>query len=281
MKKWAVYMHICPDGLCYIGKTFRPPLTRWTSGSKYRKNADFYESINKNGGESEFLSQFKHYTLSADECTWVEWHRDMTYKETNIFDEDKANTLAKKFIDIYDSMNPEKGYNRTSGGDKEYFYSSLSIERNAKAHEGMFDGEKNPFSGKTHSDETKQLLSQLAQMRTGDKNPFSGKHHTDETKEKLRQSHLGRYDGEKNPFHGQHHTEEIKRQLSEQHQKTVSSYDLTGKRQQTFPSVSSAAEEMGVSISSISACATKQTRTSCKLIWRFSDAEQLPENELP
>lgn len=48
-----------------------------------------------------------------------------------------------------------------------------------------YSGEGNPFYGKTHSEETKKILSELAKQRTGEKNPFYGKHHTEETKRKI------------------------------------------------------------------------------------------------
>lgn len=42
----------------------------------------------------------------------------------------------------------------------------------------------------------------------GEKNPFYGKHHTEEAKEKDRKAHTGIYDGENNPFYGKKHSEE-------------------------------------------------------------------------
>lgn len=49
----------------------------------------------------------------------------------------------------------------------------------------------------------------------GGVNPFKGKHHTEEAKELNRQKHLNHYDGEKNPFYGKHHTEETKQKMRE------------------------------------------------------------------
>ena len=46
--------------------------------------------------------------------------------------------------------------------------------------------------GTTRSKEIKQHLSNLAKNRTGDKNPFYGRHHSDETKVRLKNSMKGR-----------------------------------------------------------------------------------------
>lgn len=281
MKKWAIYKHICPEGKIYIGKTSRPPIRRWTSGNKYRNNIDLCEAIQRNGGEDEFLTAFEHYILSSDAETWIEWHRDLSFDETNVFTEEEAELFEKLWVYIYDSMDPRKGYNRTTGGERGFSYSEVAKLRFVKAREGMHCGSENPFWGKSHSVETREKISQLARMRTGERSSFYGKHHTSEAKEKNRQAHLGMYDGECNPFYGCHHTEKAKSQMSEQHKKIISSYDLTGKRLETYPSVSSAAETMGVSIATISACATKKTKMSCGMVWRYSTEDQLPENELP
>ena len=71
-----------------------------------------------------------------------------------------------------------------------------------------------------HAEERKKKISES--MR-GNKNPFYGKHHSDETKEKLRIQRKGKrlteeykkkiseaITGEKNPFKGKHHSEESK-----------------------------------------------------------------------
>lgn len=46
--------------------------------------------------------------------------------------------------------------------------------------------------GEEKAKEISQKLSEYAQERTGDKNPFYGKHHSEETKEKLRQANKGK-----------------------------------------------------------------------------------------
>jgi hypothetical protein len=62
-------------------------------------------------------------------------------------------------------------------------------------------GEKNPMYGKSHSDEVKQLLSEIGKTKTGELNNFYGKTHTDKTRELFRQYAKTRT-GEKNPLYG-------------------------------------------------------------------------------
>lgn len=51
---------------------------------------------------------------------------------------------------------------------------------------GAVAGEGNAFFGKTHSDETRDILSQHAKLRTGKANPFYGKTHSTETINKIK-----------------------------------------------------------------------------------------------
>lgn len=57
-------------------------------------------------------------------------------------------------------------------------------------------GHKGHWTGKTHSDETKQILSYYGKLLIGDKNPFYGKSHNEETKQKLRDINLGKVQDE-------------------------------------------------------------------------------------
>lgn len=99
------------------------------------------------------------------------------------------------------------GYNMTRGG------------------KAMF-GNNNPFYGKTHTEETKQVLSKLAKERIGEKNSFYKHKHSEETRQKISQANKGRKHteeelkimsekqlGEKNHFYGKCHTEESKEKI--------------------------------------------------------------------
>jgi hypothetical protein len=62
-------------------------------------------------------------------------------------------------------------------------------------------GEHNPMYGKTHTDEVKQLLSDIGKTKVGELNNFYGKTHTDESRELISQYAKTRT-GEKNPLYG-------------------------------------------------------------------------------
>ena len=74
---------------------------------------------------------------------------------------------------------------------------------------GRYDGENNPFYGKTHSDETKKIIREKNKIHSanrdifGEKNPIWGRKLTPEEREK-RKSMLGK-----------HHSEETKKKMSE------------------------------------------------------------------
>lgn len=71
--------------------------------------------------------------------------------------------------------------------------SKLKMSEN---HKGIEPYNKNKkyevYMGEEKAKEVKQKLSDIAKLRTGDKNPFYGKHHSNETKEKLKKINLGK-----------------------------------------------------------------------------------------
>ena len=79
-------------------------------------------------------------------------------------------------------------------------------------------GEKAPFYGKHHSEETRKKLSEA---RKGEKNPNYGKHLSEETRKKLSEAHKGKHLSEETrkkiseANKGKHHSEETRKKLSE------------------------------------------------------------------
>lgn len=107
----------------------------------------------------------------------------------------------------------------------------LSEETRRKISENHCDcsGEKSPFYGKHHSEESKRKLSlthkgkhlseetkkKISESQSGEKNHFFGKHHSEESKKKMSELKSG----EKHPMFGKHHSEETKQKMRDAHKK--------------------------------------------------------------
>ena len=65
-----------------------------------------------------------------------------------------------------------------------------------------FSGENNPMYGKTHTEESRAMMSKNHYLRNGGVHPLQGKHHSEESKQKNRDAHLGKpgLSGDKNPM---------------------------------------------------------------------------------
>ena len=94
-KRWCVYKHTNKlNGKVYIGQTCQNPKYRWGSnGSGYKRIPHFWNAIQKYGWEN-----FEHEVLFD-----------------NLNRED-ASRLEIELIAMYDSVNPENGYNTSTGG---------------------------------------------------------------------------------------------------------------------------------------------------------------------
>lgn len=110
-------------------------------------------------------------------------------------------------------------------------YPETAREKNRLASLGV----KNGFYGRTHTDESKKVMSEksklhwkehpewkkmhseISKKQVGEKNGFYGRHHTRELKERLSRERKGisRNVGTENPFYGKKHSEETRRLLKE------------------------------------------------------------------
>ena len=92
---YSLYIHTClKNDKVYVGITFNDAKQRWDDGSGYKSNYELYSDIVKYGWEEGF-----HHKIVADNLTW-----------------EKAKESERYFIDMFDSTNPEKGYNHRRGG---------------------------------------------------------------------------------------------------------------------------------------------------------------------
>lgn len=188
------------NGKIYIGQTMVGFNRRYTKDLHNTHNEHLKRSIEKYGLENFDICKIYDIAFSKEE---------LDIKEC-------------MYIELFDSMNPNKGYNKTTGGGNPI----PSEETKRKLSEVLMSHDV--------SNETKQKISEKAKLRVGELNPFYGKHHSEETKERNRQLHLGKrhteesrkkmsesrkgkYCGENSPMYGKHHTEETKEKISKNH----------------------------------------------------------------
>lgn len=124
----------------YVGQTKRNPEDRWGPNGKGYKNQIFYKAIEKYGWEN-----FDHIILEQVET------------------QDLANQREEYYISLYDSTNPNKGYNLYKGGT---VCRQTTTARQKRSLSMM--GKNNPMYGKHKSDEAKEKLRQFL---TSEKNP--------------------------------------------------------------------------------------------------------------
>lgn len=148
-RKSCVYMHTNKiNGKKYIGWTSRLPEERW------RNNGYEYLQTDKNGNYKH-----KHFGPAINLYGWENFDHVIVYEYLT---EEEAKQKEKELIAQYDTINPEKGYNLTLGGDGTVGYQ--------------------------HTDEAKEKMSKAKQG----KKPWNyGISPTEETLKKLRESHLG------------------------------------------------------------------------------------------
>lgn len=92
---FKVYVHTSPSGKRYVGITSKPTEYRWgKDGCGYKDNDHFWKAICKYGWDN-----FKHDVVATD----------LSLQD--------ACDLESKLIAEYDTMNPEFGYNHTTGGN--------------------------------------------------------------------------------------------------------------------------------------------------------------------
>ena len=216
-KVYCVYAHINKvNGKIYIGQTCQDINRRWRDGDGYKGCTLFYKAIQKYGWDN-----FDHEIIASN----------LTLQEANHFEE--------LLISKLDTMNPNKGYNLRSGGE------NYLVSEEARIH-----------------------MKQSRPDVNGEKNPFYGKHHTNETKQKLSKRRIGKYKGKDNYFYGKRHTEDTKKKLSEsrKNKKPI----LCVETNILYPSMREAQRMTNISRQNIKS-SLKTNGTAGGYHWRYAD----------
>lgn len=235
-KIYCVYKHTSPNGKIYIGITSQKPEKRWQNGVGYKNNQYFHRAIQKYGWNS-----FTHEILFVD----------LTIKD--------AAAKEKELINLYKSNNPLFGYNISSGGEGGAEGIVISEEErirrseHAKTYIGTNNpnygnhklvGENNPFFGKEHSDQTKQLLSDLAKNRWNN----------EEYKQHMCEVHKNINIGANNPK-----------------AKETLQYDLDGNLIASWEYAKLAADTLGICVTGITKCCRGERKSAGGFIWRYAN----------
>lgn len=161
-----IYKLTSPSGKVYIGQTIKPKTRKasFYNRNNYYSGTKMDNAIKKYGPEN-----FKYDILSNVEAETKEELR-MLLDPLEIF-----------YIKKFDSY--RNGYNMTEGGSGSK--GCFQTEESKMKIRMAAIGRSSPMKGRKLSDRQKALLSKLASSRTGDKNPFYGRHHSEETKSKI------------------------------------------------------------------------------------------------
>lgn len=140
--RFLVYEHVSPDGKRYIGITSKRPEERWQPGGRgYVDNIHFWNAIVKHGWD-----KFEHNIIATDLSL------------------EDACELECKLIADYDTMNPDFGYNHTTGGNwstpDETTRAKLSMKISERAKDPQYRAKlSQSLMGHDVSDETRQKIS--------------------------------------------------------------------------------------------------------------------------
>ena len=162
---YCVYCHRNKiNGKRYIGQTKQLPNERWgTQGNKYKQCVYFYNAIQKYGWDA-----FDHYII-----------QDNLTKE-------EANELEELNILLFNTLNPDYGYNLKHGGSD----GELSEQSKQKLSESLKNTFSDPDYKKKISAIRKKAFSS-PEVREKFSKSHIGKKASEETKQKMSIAHKG------------------------------------------------------------------------------------------
>lgn len=244
-KNWCVYRHIAPNGKMYVGITSQLPQKRWNNGHGYKHSTYFFNAIKKYGWDN-----FKHEILleglSEEEASWAE----------------------EMFVECWDLIDRDKGYNCKNGGG---VHGKHTIETKERIAQSSRDRWKDPVYKSRQSALTKEWWSvedNKQRMREAQSKGMKGLPKSEEHKRKLREANIGK-----------RHTKETLKKMSDRqsggnngHAKSVVVLDKESMKViRKFDTMTEAAKFIGVSLSCVSECCNGNAYTAGGYICQYAE----------
>ena len=271
---YTVYKHTTPSGKVYIGITGRKPEQRWKNGNGYKNNKHLYSEILKYGWENIEHEIICQAPMSAAQ----------------------AGAVEKSFIALYDSTNPDKGYNHSIGGECGILGVHPSDETRKKLSEAL-KGANSPWYGKHLSAETRLKISEshkgqpsprkgahlspetrrkISESKKGVHHQNYGKHLSAETRLKISEANKGKHISAETrrklseASKGTHHSHETRKKMSESHKGKTAKAVVCVETGILYSSVTEAAKYIGVTQSAISNVVRGAQKTAGGYHWKYA-----------
>ena len=292
---YCVYIHTNKiNGKMYVGQTIygNNPKRRWGGGNGYKGCEYFYNAIQKYGWD-KFEHEIIANNLTADEADNFEklLITKLDLRNPNKgYNLESGGTKNKTLSESTKKKISESKIGKSNGPRSEETKKRISEGNKGKV---LSDATKQKISGVrkecwTDEDYRRNQIEKH-KWQTGEKHPWYGRNHTEETKEKIRQTSVGRIlteeakiklsianSGENNPFYGKTHSEEARRRVSKSNTgakngraRRVIQYDSCGNFIRVWNHIREAAIELNINYSSIVACCRDRQRKAGEFIWKY------------
>lgn len=248
-RKWCVYIHTNKhNNKAYIGITSKTPEDRWG------KNGSGYLNKEGNGAYTQpvFARALKKYKDWDNDWEHIIFMNDLSEIEAKHI-EVLMIALFKTNCNRY--KNPSYGYNMTDGGEGTLGWCPSEETRrkiSEKAKERLMDPTNHPWFGKTHSDESKQKMSQIRKGRPAHN---KGTSMSEDARKRMSKAHKGINVGKNNPNYG--------------HGNTVIQLDKNGHIIAEYPTVTEASRITNINSSDIYSCCNGKTKTVFGYQWVY------------
>lgn len=266
--EYTVYKHTAPNGKVYIGITKQKPEQRWRNGNGYKNNKHFYNAILKYGWKN-----IKHEIICQAPLSSAQ-----------------VGAVEKSFIHLYDSTNPDKGYNNSIGGEcgtlgvhpsdetrrkiseankRAYILNPELRRKISESQKGRIPWNKGQKGVQHHSSEARKKMSE---SRKGANSPNYGKHLSNETRLKISEANKGK----PSPFKGKHHSAETRLKLSESKKGQIPGNQKAIICVETgilYSSGKEAAESIGVTNGAISLAVRGKRKTAGGYHWKYVEEQ--------